>query len=363
ANLYDTPSGKTNLSFNPEIIGYNDYYPFGMLVPNRHGQADSYRYGFGGKELDNELKGEGNSIDYGARMYDPRIGRWFAPDPLEKKYPYSTTYGFALNTPIQAVDREGKDVIIIIWATANGEIGHAAIAVSNYKKVINTYKPAPGAAGPVGYVEEYVPDGTYTYYDNWPSNGVNLSGIKGAMKTVTAYRSKDLGEDGIIIKDISEFTSGNLTKIHPLKPILDASGNPVLDSNGEPTYTGIPNEKHMQDGVLLIKTDFGIDEKLKKKLVDLNKKETDYNGKDFNCSTYVSCGLETFLGEDLGEETLKIIFSAVTPNKLYRDAKKAAQDKGFKTTELKSPGAKVNNDYQEGLEGSPGRTTPTDVKN
>jgi RHS repeat-associated protein len=349
-----------------------------MLLPNRHGSSDSYRYGFQGQEKDDEIKGEGNSYDYGARMYDTRIGRWFAPDPLEKKYPYSTTYGFALNTPIQAIDREGKDVIIIIWATANGEIGHAAIAVSNYKAVTRTitetvfelndfYNSSKGGlykkVTKTKKVTEMVPDGSYTYYDNWPSNGVNLAGIKGAMKTVPAYRSKDLGEDGVIIKNIAEFTSGNLTKIHVLKPILDTSGNPVLDTNGEPTYTGIPSESHMQDGVLSIKTDFGIDEKIKKKLIGLNKSETDYNGKDFNCSTFVSYGLEPLLGKEVGLETLKIIFSAITPNKLYRDAKKAAQDKGLKTTEIKSPGTKANNDYQEGLEGSPGRANPTKTKN
>lgn len=46
-------------------------YPFGSLVPNRHGSSGSYRYGFNGKEKDDEIKGEGNSIDFGSRMYDP----------------------------------------------------------------------------------------------------------------------------------------------------------------------------------------------------------------------------------------------------------------------------------------------------
>ncbi|WP_317044843.1 RHS repeat domain-containing protein, partial [Flavobacterium columnare] len=61
------------------------YYPFGSLIPNRHGASNQYRYGFNGKEKDDELKGEGNSYDFGARLLDPRIGRWFSPDPMEKK--------------------------------------------------------------------------------------------------------------------------------------------------------------------------------------------------------------------------------------------------------------------------------------
>ncbi|WP_159280696.1 RHS repeat domain-containing protein [Tenacibaculum maritimum] len=115
--MYDTPSGKTNLSFNPEIIGYNDYYPFGMLVPNRHGQADSYRYGFQGQEKDDEVKGEGNSINYRFRMHDPRVGRFFAVDPLTAKYPHYTPYSFSGNKVIAFGELEGLEE----WYRAEGE--------------------------------------------------------------------------------------------------------------------------------------------------------------------------------------------------------------------------------------------------
>jgi len=79
-----------------------------MLVPNRHGSSDSYRYGFNGKELDNELKGEGNSYDFGARMYDPRIGRWFAVDKMRMKAPDWSPYRFAFDNPIRYKDKDGN---------------------------------------------------------------------------------------------------------------------------------------------------------------------------------------------------------------------------------------------------------------
>ncbi|MDY8138994.1 RHS repeat-associated core domain-containing protein, partial [Aquimarina sp. 2201CG5-10] len=85
-----------------------DYYPFGMLLPNRHGNTSDYRYGFNGKELDNEVKGEGNSYDFGARMYDPRVGRWLSVDPLRKRAPGITPYRFGFNNPLRYQDPDGK---------------------------------------------------------------------------------------------------------------------------------------------------------------------------------------------------------------------------------------------------------------
>ena len=80
-----------------------------MLVPNRHGSSNSYRYGFQGQEKDDELKGEGNSLNYTFRMHDPRVGRFFAPDPLTHKYPYYTPYSFSGNKVIAFVELEGLE--------------------------------------------------------------------------------------------------------------------------------------------------------------------------------------------------------------------------------------------------------------
>ncbi|MBC9914072.1 RHS repeat-associated core domain-containing protein [Chitinophaga varians] len=73
------------------------------------GTARGYRYGFNGKENDNEVKGEGNQQDYWMRIYDPRVGKFLSVDPLTKSYPWYTPYQFAGNTPIQAIDRDGAE--------------------------------------------------------------------------------------------------------------------------------------------------------------------------------------------------------------------------------------------------------------
>ncbi len=78
-----------------------------MLLPGRHGNTSDYRYGFQGQEMDNEVKGEGNSYDFGARMYDPRIARWSSLDALPKDY--QSNYVFAMDNPIIFKDPDGKD--------------------------------------------------------------------------------------------------------------------------------------------------------------------------------------------------------------------------------------------------------------
>lgn len=58
------------------MISTTDYYPFGSVEPGRSYTSDAFRYGFNGMENDNEIKGTSNSLDFGARIYDPRLGRW-----------------------------------------------------------------------------------------------------------------------------------------------------------------------------------------------------------------------------------------------------------------------------------------------
>jgi RHS repeat-associated protein len=96
--------------YNPDVVNANDYYPFGMLQPGRKFNAgELYRYGFNGKENDNDVKGEGNQQDYGMRIYDPRLGRFLSVDPIIANYPELTPYQFASNRPITAIDMDGLE--------------------------------------------------------------------------------------------------------------------------------------------------------------------------------------------------------------------------------------------------------------
>jgi len=100
-----------------DVKSASDYYPFGMQMPFRNYTASnsSYRYGFNGKEKDNEIKGESNQFDYGWRVYDPRVGRFLSYDPLHKEYNDLSPYHFAGNNPIKNLDRDGGEPLDFSW--------------------------------------------------------------------------------------------------------------------------------------------------------------------------------------------------------------------------------------------------------
>jgi RHS repeat-associated protein len=79
-----------------------------------------YRYGFNGKENDNDVKGEGNQQDYGMRIYDPRLGRFLSVDPITKEYPELTPYQFASNSPIENIDLDGLEKYTFHFLVNNG---------------------------------------------------------------------------------------------------------------------------------------------------------------------------------------------------------------------------------------------------
>ncbi len=82
------------------VTSMQDYYPYGMPMPGRSFTNENYRYGFNGMEKDDEIKGVGNSLDYGARIYDARLGRRHSRDPLEVAYKSLSPYQFAANSPV-----------------------------------------------------------------------------------------------------------------------------------------------------------------------------------------------------------------------------------------------------------------------
>ncbi len=75
-----------------------------MSMPGRKYEAQGgYRYGFNGKEL--EISTISKNYDFGARMYDSRIGKFLSSDKLSQDF--ETSFSFAGNNPINYLDLNG----------------------------------------------------------------------------------------------------------------------------------------------------------------------------------------------------------------------------------------------------------------
>ncbi len=127
----------------------SDYSPFGVQLSGRNfvkSGAEEGRFGFQGQEEDDEIKGEGNSVNYTFRMHDPRLGRFFAINPLVMKYPYNSPYNFSENRVIDCSELEGKEKWdAIMYLNSDGVINkiiyqlHVGPHVSGMKDCIGIY--------------------------------------------------------------------------------------------------------------------------------------------------------------------------------------------------------------------------------
>ena len=95
------------------IFEENNYYPFGLKHKGYNDYTPtSNKYKYNGKELQDELNL--NVYDYGARNYDPALGRWMNIDPLAEKMSRYSPYNYCFDNPIRFTD---PDVVRFCFLT------------------------------------------------------------------------------------------------------------------------------------------------------------------------------------------------------------------------------------------------------
>lgn len=108
--------GNVRVAFSPGSTypnQVNDYYPFGLVSYNYSSGLSSNKYLYNGKELQDDNIGDAKLewYDYGARFYDPEIGRFTTQDPMTALHTNYTPYHYVFNNPIAYLDPVGLDSI------------------------------------------------------------------------------------------------------------------------------------------------------------------------------------------------------------------------------------------------------------
>jgi len=109
-----------------DIIEENNYYPFGLRHAGYNttivgGVTEAQKVKFGSKELQDEL--QLNVYDYGARNYDPALGRWMNVDPLAETSRRFSPYVYALNNPVYFIDPDGMEAMSPIYDPSGNFLG------------------------------------------------------------------------------------------------------------------------------------------------------------------------------------------------------------------------------------------------
>ena len=195
---------KGAVGYLAKVTTAQQYYPFGMQMPGKnvtlasYSSLNRYRFGFNGMEKDDEVKGGGNSLDFQFRIYDSRLGKFLSNDPWSYKYPNLSTYQFANNTPIWAVDIDGLGWLVYTWYM----VSKKELSGTNHKYVFEKMKTGNGKIM-TSSVEDKSFDGTK--FNNWYVYNGKLYKypyeIPGYTASIRAQeeRTKNIAKDVLVV--------------------------------------------------------------------------------------------------------------------------------------------------------------------
>ena len=208
--------------------------------------AAPHRFSFNGKESDSEVKGEGNSLDFGARMYDSRSGKWLAIDPLSSRFPYSSTYAYCENSPLFFIDPDGRSI--------KPSTGEARVAIQAQLDNFNQNTTLAQIFGNTNYgrIGRFNdPNNQSNLRQNQQVNGFSLVG----MNYATAKRILENDKTGLTVEqklqalawlralsamDIAEIAIFNNTQVTPNVNPNIGQGNGITDNSLITTNQAIP---------------------------------------------------------------------------------------------------------------------------
>jgi RHS repeat-associated protein len=227
-----------------------------------------YRFGFNNKENDNEVSGLGNWQDYGMRMYSPRLGRFPSPAPLiidNKQYPELSTYQFASNTPIQAIDLDGLEAFFVSGTWAGNE-NHWARSQRDIAKTFgNTTSYSLKWTGKNSYLTRKLEAYTIAkqIYETWDKGGriepITLVGHSHGGNLMIEAANILYSEYGVIVDNILTVNTPvvyshklNSNLVDKVRHINVFNSNDFIQAGGGNAYSiDVSDDKANEDGSVI----------------------------------------------------------------------------------------------------------------
>lgn len=260
----------------------NDYYPLGGLMSS--GSSKSVQpYKYNGKEL--ETTNGLNWYDYGARRYDPVLGRWNAVDPSCEKYYGWSPYTYCKDNPVLRIDPNGKDDYIL---SGSGQLFKTKIEGSTYDRLINSknkglfivVKDQSFLSGLHKMQKSHMNHGIETY-----NSTVNLDDAAAVFKfgsdNTNAEWKMDIYDNEGSKTAVVGLSGREGSVFSDVQDELNIKGDKVVDLHTHP-YNDYASEGDMK--VLKIKTG-AIYYKIDKELLFYNKKSPKIDNKAYPIST------------------------------------------------------------------------------
>lgn len=206
-----------------EVIQQMNYYPFGAEFCDNSAKNFNQKRKYNGKEYDNMFGL--NTYDYGARQYNPVLGRWDRIDPLCHKYYSTSPYAYCLNNPVKFIDPDGErpkasEAALMAAYVYGGN-------VSNYREQLKS----------AGWEISSFPTSIQMNYTSFDQNGLQSAlfqrTVDGATEYAYAYAGTNSFEDAV--EDIAQL-AGSAPQYHTAINNARTLSNELGDS--ELTFVG-----------------------------------------------------------------------------------------------------------------------------